>query len=78
MLRVLLLIGGALVLVILVVQVGPGEIVASLFRIGWGLVPMSALYAGHQALRAWACGFFMKFAFAKEDRPEKSPCRLEE
>ncbi len=52
--RVVLLIVGALVLALLIVQVGPGEIVDSLRRIGWGLIPMSGLYLGHQMLRASA------------------------
>ena len=54
MLRASLLIVGLAVLVYLVVELGPGEIFALLTRIGWGFVPVAALYAGHQAVRAWA------------------------
>jgi len=54
MLRAFLLIAGLIVSVYLVIELGPGEILALLLRIGWGFVPIAALYAGHQALRAWA------------------------
>jgi hypothetical protein len=54
MLRAFLLIAGLIVSVYLVIESGPGEILALLLRIGWGFVPIAALYAGHQALRAWA------------------------
>ena len=54
MLRTFLLIVGLIVLAYLVLELGPGEILALLSRIGWGFVPIAALYAGHQALRAWA------------------------
>ena len=54
MLRTFLLIAGVIVSVYLILQMGPGEILARLSRIGWGFVPIAALYAGHQALRAWA------------------------
>jgi hypothetical protein len=54
MLRTFLLIVGLIVLAYLVLELGPREILALLSRIGWGFVPIAALYAGHQALRAWA------------------------
>lgn len=54
MLRAFLLIVGLTVLAYLVIALGPGEILSLLLRIGWGFVPIAALYAGHQALRAWA------------------------
>jgi len=54
MLRAFLLIAGLIVSVYLVLELGPREILAVLSRIGWGFVPMAALYMGHQALRAWA------------------------
>jgi hypothetical protein len=52
--RTLLLIAGIIISVYLILETGPGEIFALLARIGWGFVPIAALYAGHQALRAWA------------------------
>jgi hypothetical protein len=54
MLRTLLLIAGVIISVYLILETGPGEILALLARIGWGFVPVAMLYEGHQALRAWA------------------------
>jgi hypothetical protein len=54
MLRTLLLIAGVIIAVYLVLETGPGEILALLARIGSGFIPIAALYGGHQALRAWA------------------------
>jgi len=54
MIRAWLLIAGLILLIYLVHELGPGEILALLSRIGWGFVPIAALYAGHQAPRAWA------------------------
>lgn len=54
MFRALSLIAGLILLIYLVVALGPGEILALLARIGWGFVPIAAIYAGHQAVRAWA------------------------
>jgi len=54
MLRTLLLIVGVIISVYLILETGPGAILALLAQIGWGFVPIAALYAGHQALRAWA------------------------
>jgi hypothetical protein len=54
MLRAFLLIAGLILLIYLVLELGPGEILALLSRIGWGFVPIGGLYAGHHALRAWA------------------------
>jgi hypothetical protein len=54
MLRTLLLIAGVLIAVYLLLETGPGEVLALLARIGWGFIPIAALYGGHQVLRAWA------------------------
>lgn len=54
MLRASLLIAGLILLIYLIVQQGPAEILAMLLRIGWGFVPIAAIYTGHQAMRAWA------------------------
>ena len=54
MLRTCLLIVGLIVLAYLVVELGPGEILALLSRIGWGFVPIAGLFASHQAFRAGA------------------------
>jgi hypothetical protein len=54
MLRTLLLLVGLVVLAWLVVVLDPGEILSVLSRIGWGSVPITALFAGHQGVRAWA------------------------
>ena len=54
LLRACLLIAGLIVLIYLVLELGPGEILELLARIGWGFVPIVALYGAHQALRAWA------------------------
>lgn len=54
MFRALFLIAGLILLIYLVVALGPGEILALLARIGWGFVPIAAIYAGQQAVRARA------------------------
>jgi hypothetical protein len=54
LLRTLLLLAGLALLVYLVVDVGPADILALLSRVGWGFVPITALHLGHQALRALA------------------------
>jgi hypothetical protein len=54
MLRAFAPIAGLIVSVYLIIELGPGEILVLLLRVGWGFVPMAALHAGHQALRAWA------------------------
>jgi hypothetical protein len=52
--RTFLLIAGLTLLIYLILELGPGEILALLSRIGWGFVPIAFLYAAHQAVRAWA------------------------
>jgi len=54
MTRVVLLLAGLALLVYLVAELGPGEILAMLGRIGWGFVPLAGLFAAHQAIRAVA------------------------
>ncbi len=54
MLRALFLIAGLGLLIYLVLALGAGEILGLLARIGWGFVPITALYAVHQGLRARA------------------------
>ena len=52
--RALLLAGGATLLAVLVVRIGPGVIADMLRRVGWGFLAVSALYATHVAVRALA------------------------
>jgi len=54
MLRVILFLAGIALLVILLWHLGPSEIVASLERIGWYSIPVLALYAANQFVRALA------------------------
>ena len=54
MLRLLALAIGLALLAYLVVALGPGEILAFLGRIGWGFLPIAALYLCYQALRGLA------------------------
>lgn len=54
MLRVILLVAGIALLVFLLRQLGPAEIVDSLGRIGWYFIPVLSLYAAHHAARALA------------------------
>jgi hypothetical protein len=49
-----LLLLGAGLLLYLIVQLGFGQIVAMIVALRWVFVPVMALYAGHQAARAWA------------------------
>lgn len=63
MVRISLLIAGLIVLIYLVLQVGPSEILALFARIGWGFIGIAGLYAGHQALRAEA----LRLAAARPD-----------
>ncbi len=53
MLRTLLLAAGLILLVLLVVREGPTLILGMLAEVGWGFLPVAALYGGHQLLRAW-------------------------
>jgi len=54
MIRALLLVAGLALLVYLVVDLGPGAIVALLARIGWGFVPLAMVYGTYQVVRASA------------------------
>jgi hypothetical protein len=56
--RLLFLAVGAVVLGVLVRQIGVGVVVDLLRRVGWGFAAVSALYAAHLAVRAaalWRC-----------------------
>ena len=54
MLRVLLLLGGAALLVVLLWRLGPGDVLGAFDRVGWYFVPALLLGAAHQATRALA------------------------
>ncbi len=54
MLRTFFLLAGLVLLAWVVVALGPREIVALLRQIGWGVVPIAAIYAAYQACRALA------------------------
>jgi hypothetical protein len=53
-LRLLFLFAGLAVFVYLFVELGPGEVLAMLARIGLGAVPIALAYATHQCMRAAA------------------------
>src|SRR5207247_10831999 len=50
----LLLVGGAIAVAVLVAQIGVSVIADMLRRVGWGFLEVSALYATHIAVRAFA------------------------
>src|SRR5947207_8641974 len=52
--RAFLVIGGAIAFAALVARIGPGVIVDMLRRVGWAVLAVSALYATHIAVRAFA------------------------
>jgi hypothetical protein len=52
--RAVLLIGGAIAFAVLVARIGAGVIVDMLRRVGWAVLAVSALYATHIAVRAFA------------------------
>lgn len=52
--RLVALLAGLGLLAYLVVAIGPAEILGFLGRIGWGFLPIAALYLGYQLLRALA------------------------
>jgi lysylphosphatidylglycerol synthase-like protein len=54
MLRVVLLLGGAALLVLLLWSLGPSDILDAFHRVGWYFVPVLLLGAAHQATRALA------------------------
>lgn len=54
MTRVIFLLAGLGVFVWLLIQLGPGAVIAMLGRIGWGAVPIALAYAAFQSLRALA------------------------
>lgn len=54
MLRLVLLFGGAVLLVLLLSQLGPSEVLDAFRRIGWYFVPVLLLGAAHHATRAFA------------------------
>jgi putative effector of murein hydrolase LrgA (UPF0299 family) len=53
MLRALLLAAGLALLGLLVAREGPALILGLLAQVGWGFLPVAALYLGHQLLRAF-------------------------
>lgn len=54
MLRTVLVLGGTALLALLIWRLGPSDILDAFGRIGWHLVPIILLGAGHHALRALA------------------------
>ena len=54
MLRVVLLLGGATLLVLLLWRLGPSDVLDAFDRVGWYFVPVLLLGAAHQATRALA------------------------
>ena len=54
MLRVLLLLGGAALLVVLLWRLGASDVLDAFHRVGWYFVPALLLGAAHQATRALA------------------------
>ena len=54
MLRVVLLLGGAALLVLLLWRLGPSDVLDAFNRVGWYFVPVLLLGAAHQATRALA------------------------
>src|SRR2546423_15666359 len=54
MLRIVLLLGGATLLVFLLWRLGPSEILGALSRVGWYSVPVLLLGGAHHAVRALA------------------------
>ena len=54
MLRVVLLLGGAALLVVLLWRLGPSDVFDSFSRVGWYFAPVLMLGAAHQATRALA------------------------
>ena len=54
MLRTVLLLGGTALLALLIWRLGASDILDAFGRIGWYLVPIILLGAGHHALRALA------------------------
>jgi Lysylphosphatidylglycerol synthase TM region len=54
MLRVVLLLGGAALLVVLLWRLGPSDVLDAFRRVGWYFVPVLLLGAAHQATRALA------------------------
>ena len=54
MLRVVLLFGGAALLVVLLWRLGPSDVLNAFHEVGWYFVPVLLLGAGHQATRALA------------------------
>ena len=54
MIRLSLLLAGVALLVFVVFRTGPDEIGALLARIGWGFLPLAGIFAGYQAVRAYA------------------------
>jgi len=54
MLRVVLLLGGAALLVLLLWRLGPSDVLEAFDRVGWYFVPVLLLGAAHQATRALA------------------------
>ena len=54
MLRLVLLLSGVLLLVVLLWQLGPLDVLDALRRIGWYFVPVFALGGAHHAARALA------------------------
>ena len=52
--RAFLLVGGAIAFAVLVARIGTGVIADMLRRVGWGFLAVSALYATHVAVRAFA------------------------
>ena len=54
MTRIVLLLLGALVLVLLLWQLGPAEILRTIAVLGWHAIPILLLYAVYQAMRAMA------------------------
>jgi hypothetical protein len=51
-LRSIFLLAGLALFIYLLVQLGPGAVLAMLGRIGWGALPVAAAYAAYQSLRA--------------------------
>jgi len=54
MLRLVLLLGGAVLLAVLLWQLGPSDVLRELGRVGWYIVPVFLLGAANEALRALA------------------------
>jgi len=57
-LRLFLLLAGLALLAWVIARQGPAEILALVREVGWGVVPIAAVYAGYQSLRAgalWLC-----------------------